>query len=107
MSASSAYVRHGVTRSLIHHLAINYFHYPSEYQDTLKSYYIHHWTGTHTMSEIHDGIITHAGTAYLVVFQNCTPYNVSRSQHPVRLSFRVCIDDFNIPPYVIVRLYNE
>lgn len=107
MSAISSYKRIGVTKSLVHHLAINYFHYPAEYLDTLEHYYIHHWNPQYVAEIIENGTIVHNDISYLVVYQNCTPFTVFRSKQDIRLSFRVVIPDFNIPAYVIVRLANE
>lgn len=106
-AAIESYKRIGVTRSMVHHMAINYFHYPSAYQDTLEHYYIHHWTPAYFDDMIKDGMLLHGNTEHLVVYQNCTPYQIHKSKDPIRLSFRKPLDCFNIPAYVIVRLHNE
>src|SRR5882672_300091 len=85
--ASESYRRYGVTRSFIHSLAINNFHFPAQYIDTLESYFILYWKPAYFRTQLLEGAITlHNGTRYLVVYQNCNPYSIAKSSQDIRLS---------------------
>lgn len=105
MSASQAYLVHGVPKSLIHHLCINNFHFPDEYKDTLAHYQVLHWSSYHVFKQIVNGTIKTGIDEYLVIWDDCTPYT-ARKCEKLKLSFRITKPEFGIPNYVVIRRGN-
>ena len=52
--------------------------------------------------QIKDGIITHDGIDYIVVFHQTTAINVRKSSQ-VKLSFRKPDKEFDLTPYVLIK----
>jgi hypothetical protein len=105
-SAIASYKLYGVTRNQVASMMLNLFHYPSEYRDTLQSYYILHWDAGYLDSQMTDGMIRHSDVDYLVVYQGCTPYAARRAKQ-LKLSLRQAKVEFNLQAYVIIRIVQE
>ena len=102
-ASASSYLSYGITRTQLANLVTSLFHFPSEYQDTLDEYYLMHWTGQYFTGKLVNGIIRHRDEDYSVIYQFCTPAKITKSAQ-VKLSFRKPKAEFNLKPYVIVRI---
>ena len=95
--------KYGITKSGLHAIIINGFHIPAEISSrALKTYFTRKWI-LHTPLQITEGILHYEGIDYLVVFHQCTPYQVRRAAS-VMCSFRVAQDEYNIPAYVLIKI---
>lgn len=104
-TASKAYLIQGIPKSFIHHLCINNFHFPEEYRDTLIKYNILHWSSEHVFNVMKAGVINDGINDYLIVWDDCTPFT-ARKCDSLKLSFRKCRKEFDIPCYVVIRRGN-
>lgn len=104
-SAISTYLKHGITRNQLASMCINLWKIPSDYQDLLDTYQLRSWNGNKFASEIHDGSIEFGAskTKYLVVYKETTPSQVCKASQ-IQLSFRAPLEEYGIPPYVLVRI---
>lgn len=50
-------------------------------------YYVRKWGCGFVRNEIHDGIITHDGIPYCVIYRSCTPASLKQAKY-VHVSFR-------------------
>lgn len=103
MSALTGYKKYGVSKNLLHHNIVNYFHLTEEYQECLLEYYILHWERKYLSNQIVDGTIKHKGRKFIVVYNACGHADLKLPGN-VRLSFRVPQLEFNIKNYVLVKL---
>lgn len=98
----ASYKKHGVPRSMLAYLLINRFHIPNAFQDLVQNYYILRWEGKYLKQRIVDGTLLHQGRQYIVVFHNCT-YGQATGKDQVFLSFRVPMEDYELPSYVLIK----
>lgn len=104
MTAQAAILlaKQGVSKYKLHSVLINYWDIDDGYQELLEEYFLLKWEGRHAREAVQGGRIVRNGVSYSVVFHNCTPAKVGRSNY-VMLSFRKARD---IPiAYVLVKLF--
>lgn len=99
----SSYRSYGVRKSSLHSACINQFSINTSLQDCFEAYYLKYWRGEYLLDQIEDGAMVDSGRTYLVIYQNCTPFQVRKCAQ-VRLSFRSALPEYEIPAYVIVKL---
>lgn len=101
-----SYKKHGIPRSFLNHLLLNWFYFPKEYQDLLWNYYILHWSGSFLKAQLKQGTILHQNRLYIVIFHRCTHYDAVRADQ-VKLSFRVPMEEYELPSYVLITVHNS
>lgn len=106
LNASEIYKKYGVSKNRLHSILLNVFHFPAQYYDTLDIYYILHWEGKYLSNRTCDGILSVKGINYMIVYDGCTPHQVHKAKE-LRLSFRKCVDEINLPAYVNIRILTE
>lgn len=100
-----AYQKHGVQKSLVHHLALNHWSIPEIYRDCFTKTFLLHWTPEWFFKSLKDGTIKRDSVEYQVVYRKSPAY--LRKLKQLRLSFRVAQPEFGIPAYVIVDSLQE
>lgn len=103
--------KYNVSKSEMHSLLINAFHIPVDIAAVAcRQYFTRKWlrlgTSVSFSGVIHEGLINHNGLDYLVVYYQCTPYQV-RKANALMLSYRQPQPEFNLPAYVLIKLLNE
>lgn len=106
MSAIAAYQKYGLTPTQVHYMLLNYFHYPEEYKDTLKHYFISQYSGDYLKNQIHHGTLSKNNFTFMVVYSKCTPYTAMKAAQ-IKISFRVPQDEFSLCAYAVVRLVSN
>ncbi len=97
--------KYGVKRSVVHHLLLNNFHYPIEFQDTLEDYFILHWTPSWVGNQLINGIIQAHEKEYIAVFHKLSARDLLHEKE-LRLSFRSAKPEYNLPAYVLIGKVN-
>lgn len=98
--------RYNVSKSEMHSLLINAFHIPIEISSVAcKQYFTRKWINACDLSyrTIKEGVYTYKDTPYLVVYHNCTPYQVHKALY-IMCSFREAQDEFNLPAYMLIKI---
>lgn len=99
---------YNISKSEMHSLLINAFHIPMELtvNGALKQYFTRKWINKDGVLYINEGTIKRENTTYLVVYHNCTPYQLKRCTSYM-CSFREADDVFNLPAYVLVKILED
>lgn len=96
--------KYNVSKSEMHSLLINAFHIPVEVSTVAcKQYFTRKWN---INPNINEGILQYLNTKFLVVYHNCTPYQVHKTKE-LMYSFREAQDEFNLPAYVLIKILGE
>jgi hypothetical protein len=101
--------RFGVNRAMVRHIIYTRFAVGQSYIRCLISYKIYPCSGSYFKDHLKDGMfygynpVTQEYVNFHIVYKDCTPAVVKKSEHVV-LSFRIAHDDFNIEPVVMVQL---
>ena len=106
MSAIQSYQQYGVTRSQVHSLMINLYHYPDQYLDTLSEYFGYHYAGSYLHANLIDGTVSKKGYVFMTVFHKCTAQEAKNAAH-IAISFRVPQKEFGLSPYAVVRIISK
>lgn len=101
--------RFGVNRAMVRHVVYTRFAVEHRYIQCMSSYKILPCSGQYFKDHMRDGMfygynpLTQEHVSFHIVYKDCTPAVVKRSDHVV-LSFRIAHEDFNIEPVVMVQL---
>lgn len=101
--------RFGVNRATLRWVIYTRFAVGTSYIRCLTGYKILPCSGTYFKNHMRDGMfygyapLTQEHVSFHIVYKDCTPAVVKRSDHVV-LSFRIAHEDFNIEPVVMVQL---
>lgn len=101
IASIEAYKKYKVPRSILRRMLMEYFQFPSLFQDCLSYYNLKYWSPDYFFSLLKSGQIFTAGFAFHVIYYKCTPAEL-RSCPQVILSFRAAQPEYNLPAYVLI-----
>jgi len=97
------HLKHGIPKSDMHSALINRFELTPEQAAACEKYYILHWRGAHFKHVMRNGIITHQGVDYLVVYTECKPTDILTSSY-LYVSFRKPAKEYGLQAYVLISI---
>lgn len=104
--------RLGITNLALSYMMRNQFYFDKTFVHCLAKYYVLQWKPLHFLQAMHEGIITHDGVKYEVIFHMTTAKliayeGLTNKDSHVKLSFRLAYNEFSVPNTVLVKLYKQ